>query len=394
MNSHDFLIIGAGIFGLSAAIELRKRKYSVAILNPDTIPHPLAASTDISKIVRMEYGSDQEYFDMAEICIGKWKEWNDFFNIRLYHEVGMLMLCKDSLASGNQHYEAKSYEKLIKKGYPIEKIGLEDMPQRFPAIHPSYYTDVRFNPKAGFVESSLVMETLLKYAIQLGVSIHLPQRVESFKLKKGRLEAIKTCEGDTFSAGQVIICAGSHTPLLVPDLHAYMRTSGHPIFHFKPKDPSPFHMNKLGVFMADISNTGWYGLPLHPREGVVKVGRHQEGLELHPDFDERRVTDLEVETCRDFLSHAIPLLADAPLVYTRRCLYTDTLDGHFWIDHHPEIKGLAVSSGGSGHGMKMGPLLGEMTADMAEGKRHRFSERYLWRDLSSDAVFREESRNS
>ena len=66
-TTYDFLIVGAGIFGLSAAIELRKRNYRVGILNPDTIPHHLAASTDISKAVRLEYGSDREYFEMTEI---------------------------------------------------------------------------------------------------------------------------------------------------------------------------------------------------------------------------------------------------------------------------------------------------------------------------------------
>ena len=54
MTHPDFLIVGAGIFGITTAIELQKKKYSVAVINPDTIPHPLAASTDISKVVRME----------------------------------------------------------------------------------------------------------------------------------------------------------------------------------------------------------------------------------------------------------------------------------------------------------------------------------------------------
>ena len=65
---------------------------------------------------------------------------------------------------------------------------------------------------------------------------------------------------------------------------------------------------------------------------------------------------------------------------------------HFWIDNHPEIKGLSVSSGGSGHGFKMGPILGEMTADVAEGKTHQFSKRYRWRNLTSFTKHAEEAR--
>ena len=67
-KTYDFLVLGAGIFGITTAIELIQQGYSVAIINPDQIPHPDAASTDISKIVRMEYGSDIEYMKMVEIC--------------------------------------------------------------------------------------------------------------------------------------------------------------------------------------------------------------------------------------------------------------------------------------------------------------------------------------
>lgn len=392
MQNYDFLIIGAGIFGLTSAIELKKRKYSVALLNPDTIPHPLAASTDISKIVRMEYGSDKEYSDMAEICIRKWKEWNDFFGKELYHEIGMLMLCGDRLESGNQEYERKSYQYLLEKNYAPEAISYDDMPHRFPAINRDRYREVHFNPTAGYVEASEVLKLLAEYATELGVEIIPGQTADNFKIRQGNFSSLTTREGSRFSAGHCIVAAGSHTPLLLPELQPYMKASGHPVFHFKPLNPDLFRSDKLGVFMADISNTGWYGFPLHPKQGVIKIGRHMEGLHLHPEKDDRRVSDQEIEVCRDFLRASIPALAKAPLVYTRRCLYTDTLDGHFWIDQHPEVKGLSVASGGSGHAMKMGPLLGEMVADRAEGSKQLHSNRFLWRELHADTVIQEESR--
>ena len=93
-KTYDFLIIGAGIFGLTTAIELVKSGHSTAIINPDQIPHPEAASTDISKIVRMEYGADLEYMEMVEKAMVGWKEWNHFFREMLYHETGFAALCK------------------------------------------------------------------------------------------------------------------------------------------------------------------------------------------------------------------------------------------------------------------------------------------------------------
>ena len=125
---------------------------------------------------------------------------------------------------------------------------------------------------------------------------------------------------------------------------------------------------------------------------MIKIAKHTEGLTLHPDKDDRQIKDAEVADMRQFLATTFPDLLEAPLVYTRRCLYTDTLDGHFWIDQHPDIKGLAVSSGGSGHGMKMGPILGDITAATVLGESHQFGSRYRWRHLTAETLQAEEAR--
>ena len=380
---YDFLIVGGGIFGLSTAVELAKRKYKTGLLNPDTIPHHLAASTDINKVVRMEYGADTEYFRMAEICMQRWREWNDLFGVQLYHEVGLMMLCKEKMESERQTFERRSFEKLVVNGYSTHRLNSQTLTQRFPALKEGVYTDGNFNPKAGYVESSQVVEKLAQYARSLGVDIHEGQTVNSFVIEKGQLQAVKTKEGETFKCGNTIVAAGANTPYLIPDLKPYINITGHPVFWVKPVNPFNFIPPRFSVFMADISNSGWYGFPFSDKYGIVKIARHADGIHLHPDKDDRQVSESEIREFRHFLLHTFPELYEAPLMFTRRCLYTDSLDGHFWIDHHPEVKGLSVSTGGSGHGMKMGPLIGEMTADMAEGKTHRFSARYRWRHIDA-----------
>ncbi|MEM9544531.1 MAG: FAD-dependent oxidoreductase [Bacteroidota bacterium] len=389
---YDFLIIGGGVFGITAAVELAKRKYKVGLLNPDSIPHHLAASKDISKAVRMEYGSDREYFKMAEICIERWHEWNDFFGEKLYHEVGFLMLCRGDLDSDQHSFEKHSYNNLIAAGYPTNRLNSQRIKEQFPAINSEVYVDGNFNRRGGYTESGRTIELLADYARSLGVEIHERQTAKSFIIEKGRLGAVKTKEGNTYTCGHAIVAAGAATPFLLPELQPYMKPTGHPVFWLKPNDPSPFKASQLPVFTADISNTGWYGFPFTEKQGVVKIAKHTNGVPIHPDQDDRQVTDEEVKDMRAFVHSSMPALATAPLVYTRRCLYTDTLDGHFWIDHHPEVIGLSVSSGGSGHGMKMAPILGEITADMVEGAKHKFSNRFLWRHLTPETNQVEEAR--
>ncbi|HFA48978.1 MAG TPA: FAD-dependent oxidoreductase [Bacteroidetes bacterium] len=394
MKNYDFLVIGGGIFGLGTAIELCKRKYSVCILDAGKIPNPLAASTDISKVVRMEYGSDVEYMQMAIESINGWREWNDFFNEVLFHETGFLLLAQNKLESGSQYFEKSSFDNLIKKGFMPERLNPEKIAERFPAFNCQYYEDGFYHPVAGFAESGRVVEVLAEYAKQLGADIYENQKAGEFIVLNKKINGLKTREGNQYTAGHIIVCAGNFTPYIVPELKAYMKVTGHPVFHIKPSRPELFEVPRFSVFAADISNTGWYGFPLHPKEKVVKIALHSKGLELHPGNDGRIVTKEDENKLRQFLKQSIPALAHDPISHTRRCCYTDTLDGHFWIDRHPEIKGLTIGSGGSGHGFKMAPVIGDMIARVAEGGSHKWSARYRWRELNEATSQREEARCS
>jgi glycine/D-amino acid oxidase-like deaminating enzyme len=97
---------------------------------------------------------------------------------------------------------------------------------------------------------------------------------------------------------------------------------------------------------------------------------------MSPDSPERVVTAEDEKNLREFLASTFPSLADAPIVYTRVCMYCDTHDGHFWIARDPEREGLVVAAGDSGHGFKFAPVLGEIIADAVEGK-HR--NKFRWR---------------
>lgn len=392
MNKFDFLIAGAGIFGVAAAIVLRKRGFRVGLLNPDTIPHPLAASTDISKVVRMEYGADREYMDMVEAALEGWQAWNEQFGDTLYHEVGFLMLCRQPVSAGLNTFEIASYENLLRKGYQPERLDADALRSRFPAFNPEIYPEAFFNPRAGFAESGRVVRTLAGYAAELGVEIHEGQTAASFEQRGGQVCGVRTREGRYFEAGHTIVCAGAFTPYLLPELLPNMRVTGHPVFHLKPSRPELFQPPRFAVFTADISNSGWYGFPLHPRESVVKIANHGIGVDLHPEYDERVVTAEDEQHFRRFLRESLPALAGDPIVFTRRCLYNDTLDGHFWIDRHPHLTGLTVAAGGSGHALKMAPVLGDMIAAVAEGGNHKWSARHRWRSLGSDTRQVEEAR--
>ena len=99
----SIVIVGAGIFGLTASLELLRRGHSVTVIDPGPVPHPLASSNDTCRMVRMDYGDDRLYVELAEKAIQGWHSWNQSWGEEIYHETGFLLTTDEVVvfAGGN-----------------------------------------------------------------------------------------------------------------------------------------------------------------------------------------------------------------------------------------------------------------------------------------------------
>lgn len=384
------VIVGAGIFGVTAALALRKRGHAVTLLDPGPLPHPLAESTDISKVVRLDYGADELYMSLMEPALDGWRRWNQAWGEPLFHEVGVTFLARSPLEPGG--FERESYELLLRRGHRPERLDAAAIRARFPAWSTGAFVDGYFNPEGGYAESGRVVSRLLREAEAAGTTL-LPLQTFSHLIERGsRVAGVMTREGSAFPADQVIMAAGSWTPHALPFMRAHLRSVGQPVFHLLPLDPAPFMAPRFPVFGADISRTGYYGFPVN-QDGVVKIANHGVGRAMHPEAKERAVTPEEEAHLRAFLRETFPALEEAPIVYTRVCVYGDTWDEHFWIARDPDRQGLVVAAGGSGHGFKFAPVLGDLIADAALGVENPALHRFRWRPEVRPARGQEESRH-
>jgi len=390
----DFTITGAGIFGLTSAIELRQQGHSVKVINPGPIPHPLAASEDISKIVRMEYGRDTFYMDATDRCIDIWHDWNLEFGEAVYHETGFLLLCSQPMEEPSQDFEWSSYNNLISRGHTPERLNADEIKKRFPAYQSGRYADGFFHARAGYAESGRVISLLKNKAVNLGIEIAEGIEIAGIISESGKISHLASSKGVHIPVGHCIVAAGAATISIVPKMNESLISTGHPVFHMKPAQEVDFIPENFPVFAADISNSGWYGFPYHPAARIVKIANHGIGMKMDPVTDSRVLHRAEIDQFRAFASASIPSLANAPIVYTRRCLYSDTPDGHFWIDKHSEFDNLTVAAGGSGHGFKMAPLLGEWICAAAEGRKDDVPERFRARQFEADALNEEGARRN
>jgi glycine/D-amino acid oxidase-like deaminating enzyme len=370
------IVVGAGINGVTAAIELKERGHKVTLVDPGPLPHPLAASTDISKAVRAAYGADEDYTALAERSIALWRRWNKEFGIELYHEVGVMFVRRREMKPGDFEYE--SFKILEKRGHKIERVNSAQAWKRFPAWNPELYRDGILELEAGYAESGPVVAVLIRRAKSLGVEVRESARFSQLDEGDDRVKGILLENRERIPGDVVVMAVGAWTPYVLPFTRKFFRATGQPVFHLKPRQPELFVPECFPVFGADISTTGYYGFPLN-REGVVKIANHGAGREMSPESPERAVTTDEQNKVREFLSSTFPALADAPIVYTRICLYCDTNDGDFWIARDPDRPGLVVATGDSGHGFKFAPVLGEIIADAAEEKSNPLLQKFRWR---------------
>jgi glycine/D-amino acid oxidase-like deaminating enzyme len=366
------VVVGAGIFGVTAAIVLRTRGHDVTIVDPGPIPHPLAESTDISKIVRLDYGADEAYTEMMESALDGWRRWNARWTTPLFHETGVLFVSKGPMEPGG--FEHDSYEVLQRRGHRLERLDAQALKARFPQWNAARFVDGYYNPEGGWAESGAVVTELAREAAALGVRVAGDVAVASLVTSGSRIEGVLTADGVRIAGDIVVVAAGAWTQSLVPSMAPHLRAVGQPVFHLEPAGSEAFEARVFPVFGADIARTGWYGFPIH--HGVVKIANHGVGRQMHPESVERLVTEEQHDELRAFLVDAFPGLAHAPIVRTRLCVYCDTWDQHFWIAPDPTLSGLVVAAGGSGHAFKFAPVVGSWIADAVDGKappkfRHR-----------------------
>lgn len=372
------VVVGGGVFGLSSALELRRRGHAVDVLDAGEIPNPLAGGTDISKVCRLEYGTDALYMEWMETAREGWLEWNAAWRAageaELYHETGVLMVSLGPMRPGTFEYE--SYAMLRRRGHAPERIGGSELARRFPAWSPQF-EDGFYHAKGGWTESGRVVEFLASEARRAGVGVHPHEGATALVVEGGAVRGVRASEHE-WPAEHVVLACGSWLAQLVPELAPALRRSYHPVWHLRPERPERFAGERFPVFTADINNTGFYGFPHHPVAKVVKVAHHGATVEPGPG-GELTVDANHTAAFRAFLAQRLPVLADAEVVFTRLCPYCDSQDEDFWIAPDPERPGLTIAGGGSGHAFKFAPVLGAVVADAVEGVDHPLLERFRWR---------------
>jgi len=188
--------------------------------------------------------------------------------------------------------------------------------------------------------------------------------------EEGPLERIATDRGRTIEAGAFVFACGPWLPKLFPAaVGRRIRVSRQPVFYLDAPGMD------LPVWIDFTDPRGAYTIP--PIGGKsFKLALDRHGAHFDPDSGSRAVTGEETAAARAFLAERFPALRDAAVVETEVCQYESTSSGDFLIDRHPAMPNVWLLGGGSGHGFKHGPAVGEYVAGLLDGGERE--ERFSW----------------
>ncbi len=363
-------VIGAGAFGGWTALYLLRQGARVTLLDGWGSGNSRASSGGETRVIRGTYGPNQPYTKMAARATQLWKENEKRWNLKLLHQTGVLWM----VTAGDDHFERESLPLLRDAGIAYQELSVQDMAARWPQINLEAVHWGIYEPDGGFLTARVACQAVLDGFLAEGGQYRqvavIPRDLD------GPWDRLSLSDGSKVDADHYVFACGPWLGKLFPEIVGnHIRPTKQDVFFLgTPAGDDRFTENQLPVW-ADHRDRFLYGIPGNQGRGF-KVADDTRGPEFDPTSGERTVSVEGLKAIRDYVAFRFPALKDAPLLESRVCQYENTPDNNFIIDRHPRRDNVWLLGGGSGHGFKHGPALGEMVANL------------IMQNKSPDALFR------
>jgi len=356
------VVVGAGAFGGWTALELVRRGARVTLVDAWGPGHTRASSGGETRIIRAGYGERAIYTRLAARALQRWRDHDTIFNTKLFARTGALWLSGEDDSFGES-----SAGTLRQHGLAIEHWTVPQARRVFSQIDYRGVASVFFEIDAGYLLARRACEHVAERVVAEGGSYVQTAIAGPVKIKKRALEQLRGSDGAPIAADAFVFACGPWLPSLFPDvIGTLIKPTRQEVFYFGvPAGDRRFESPALPVWI-EVGDRVMYGIPGQINRGF-KIADDSPGPPIDPTSGRRDVTPARLKAVQKFMSRRFPLLSSSPLIGAEVCQYEATPDSHFIIDRHPRAENVWFAGGGSGHGFKMGPVVGEIVASAVLG---------------------------
>ncbi len=355
-EAYDVVVIGAGVFGSWTANRLQRSGRSVALLDAYGAGNSRSSSGGETRILRMGYGQQEIYTRWSHASLRLWIELFEQVNRpELFQKTGVLWT--PAVGDANTAHTLAAFEKW---GVAFQALTPDQLAARFPQIRYASQRMGIFEPESGVALARRAVQAVVEDAVRNGLDYF-----RDAALAPDGAE-VRTRSGQVLRAETFVYACGPWLPKIFPRiLEGRIRPTRQEVFFFgtEPGDRR-FTAPDMPAWLDFSDELGAYALPDIENRGF-KLAFDRHGPEFDPDTGDRLANG--IEGARAFLTERFPALAAAPLVESRVCQYENTSSGDFLIDRHPDFDNVWLVGGGSGHGFKHGPMVGEHVSALIEG---------------------------
>ena len=363
-KTFDVAVVGAGVFGAWTAYTLSRAGAEVVLLDAYGPGNSRSSSGGESRMIRMGYGPDEIYTRMAQRSLTLWQEL--FAQVRLtqlFQATGILWLARE-----NDPYCDATLKTLERCEVRHERLDRAELVRRYPQLELGSISWGILEPDSGVLMArqavqAVAAETRTGGVIYVDEAIAPPESGN----EEAKVTSLSTTSGKKILAQQFIFACGPWLPKLFPALLGNLiHVTRQEVFFFgvPERDASRFGPERLPAWI-DFGDLV-YGLPNLDNRGF-KLAIDAHGPQFDPDAGDRVISIDGLASARAYLAARIPSLRNAPVTETRVCQYENTSNGDFLIDRHSEFENVWLVGGGSGHGFKPGPAVGEHVTALISG---------------------------
>ena len=358
MQTYDAIVVGVGGMGSAAVYHLAKRGQRVLGLEQYDIPHQQGSSHGVSRIIRLAYYEHPSYVPLLHRAYELWWALERTVQERLLHVTGAL-----NIGAETSEVFAGALESVQEHNLAHEILAPEAVRRRFPGYGLQAPLMALYEPQGGLLAAERCIVAHVTAALQHGAEVHGRETVEGWETGDGGVR-VRTNRG-VYQAERLVLTAGAWTHRLLTRYHGVLQPERQVLIWMQPRVPSAFQMDAFPVFILDVEEGHYYGMPTYGIPGF-KIGRfhHLEQPVDDPAAMDRGFHPEDEALLRGLVQRYFPD-GDGPILSTTTCMFTNSPDGHFVIDVHPDDPRVVFAGGFSGHGFKFCSVIGEILADLA-----------------------------